>query len=142
MIATAKKIQDPRLSALAVGMKLDNFSMVKEKVQKMVDDLTKEKVTELKTRDECMANLKDNAADTAARNDEKRSLQTNMDDLTMAISNLKDDIANANNEISATMIGMKRASEDREAANKEFQTTVGDQRATQMILQKAMERLQ
>merc|ERR1719359_2470341 len=101
--------------------------MVKQKVQKMVDDLTNEMKTEETARNECVAQLNDNAADTGARNDEKRSLQTNIDDLTMTISNLKDDIANANNEISVTMIEMKRASEDREKANKEFQMTVGDQ---------------
>merc|ERR1719326_1684024 len=36
---------------------------------------------------------------------------------------------------------MKRASEDREAENKEFQATVADQRATQAILTKALGRL-
>ena len=36
---------------------------------------------------------------------------------------------------------VKRASEDRELENKEFQQTVADQRATQGILKKALDRL-
>jgi len=44
-------------------------------------------------------------------------------------------------EIKDTQIEMKKASENREAENKEFQTTVADQRATQEILKKAVERL-
>ena len=36
---------------------------------------------------------------------------------------------------------IKRASEDRELENKEFQQTVADQRATQGILKKALDRL-
>merc|ERR1719261_875101 len=39
------------------------------------------------------------------------------------------------------MIEMKRASEDREIENKDFQVTVADQRATQAILTKALDRL-
>ena len=44
-------------------------------------------------------------------------------------------------QISDAQIEMKKASENREKENKEFQQTVADQRATQEILKKAMERL-
>merc|ERR1719353_1786073 len=44
-------------------------------------------------------------------------------------------------EISDAQIEMKKASENREKENKEFQQTVADQRATQEILKKAKARL-
>merc|ERR1719321_773502 len=44
-------------------------------------------------------------------------------------------------EIKDTQIEMKKASENRESENKEFQETVAYQRATQEILKKAVERL-
>merc|ERR1712032_1670870 len=47
------------------------------------------------------------------------------------IDDLKEQIATMQTE-------MKRASEDREKENKEFQSTIADQRATQKLLQSAL----
>merc|ERR1719316_184342 len=58
------------------------------------------------------------------------------------ISTLESDITEAKTEIADTQVQLKRASENREKQNKEFQLTVADQRATQEILQKAVDRLQ
>merc|ERR550537_1317852 len=44
-------------------------------------------------------------------------------------------------EVSDMQVQMKKASEDREAENKEFQMTISDQRATQELLQKALDKL-
>merc|ERR1719197_1220101 len=44
-------------------------------------------------------------------------------------------------EISDAQIEMKKASENREKENKDYQETIADQRATQAILKKAVERL-
>merc|ERR1719359_1394392 len=57
-----------------------------------------------------------------------------IEELTDAISALEEQIAETKTE-------MMKASQLREAANKEFQVTVQDQRATQAILQKALDRL-
>merc|ERR1719389_1020833 len=43
--------------------------------------------------------------------------------------------------VPSTQIEMKKASENREMENKDFQVTVADQKATQAILTKALERL-
>merc|ERR1719453_434118 len=58
------------------------------------------------------------------------------------ISSLTDDIKNLNAEIAEMKVQMKKASEDREGENHEFQQTVTDQRATQQILKKALARLE
>jgi len=101
----------------------------------------KEKEEEIKVADKCRAELKENADSTETSSTAAGNLQTNIDDLTNMITNLKDEIATLNQEIAETRINMKRASEDREAENKEFQATVADQRATQAILTKALNRL-
>merc|ERR550514_1179381 len=130
--------------ALAVSMRagLDSFTTVKDKVNKMIDDLMAEKGEEIKTMDKCRKELKENTDSTEAANEQKADLQAAIDDLTNTIANLKDSIATLNQEIAETRVAVKRASEDREAENKEFQATVSDQRATQAILTKALGRLQ
>merc|ERR1719359_1268426 len=57
-----------------------------------------------------------------------------IEELTDAISALEEQIAETKKE-------MTKASQLREAANHEFQVTVEDQRATQAILKKALDRL-
>merc|ERR1719409_1559310 len=107
----------------------------------MIDDLNAEAGEDEKVYKKCNAELKENTDSTEAANEAKAELQANIDDLTNTIANLKDAIATLNQEIAETRVAMKRASEDREAENKEFQMTVADQRATQAILTKALDRL-
>merc|ERR1719218_425600 len=73
--------------------------------------------------------------------DEKSDLEASIADLGSTIETLTSDLANLKAEIQEMNVQVKRASEDREAENKEFQQTVADQRATQQILQKALDRL-
>merc|ERR1719478_464470 len=141
MMALAKQTKDPRFSALAMTMRLDAFGLVKEKVEAMIDDLKAEKDEEIKFRDECTENLHKNEEETTAKYGEKDDLQATIDDLSNTITTLKDEVANLKAEVATAMIEMKRASEDREIENKDFQVTVADQRATQAILTKALDRL-
>jgi len=137
----AKQTKDPRFSALAMTMRLDAFGLVKEKVEAMIEDLKAEKDEEIKFRDECTENLHKNEEETTAKYAEKDDLQATIDDLSVTISTLKDEVSGLKAEVSTAMIEMKRASEDREIENKDFQVTVSDQRATQAILVKALDRL-
>ena len=53
------------------------------------------------------------------------------------------DLFNAlNAEIAQMQVDMKSTSEDREIENKDFQETIADQRASQVILAKALARLE
>merc|ERR1719162_2848330 len=56
----------------------------------------------------------------------------------MTIKQLTEAIAGLRSEVSELQVQLKRAGEDREKQNKEFQTTVADQRATQKLLVQAM----
>merc|ERR1719473_900387 len=122
-------------------MKLDAFGMVKEKVQNMIDDLLAQKDEEIKFRDQCTEDLHKNDVDQTAKYAEKDDVQATIDDLSNTLSNLKDEVATLKSEVTSAQIEMKRASEDREIENKDFQETMADQRATQAILTKALDRL-
>merc|ERR1719240_77578 len=71
----------------------------------------------------------------------KTDLETKIADLTSEIETLTEDIAALQAQIDETKKEMTKASGLREAANHEFQVTIQDQRATQAILKKALDRL-
>merc|ERR1719284_2030195 len=59
-------------------------------------------------------------------------------DLNTAIGSLNPHIEKLKAEITEVQVQLKRAGEDREAENKEFQEVVADQRMTQKLLKKAL----
>merc|ERR1740133_621118 len=65
-------------------------------------------------------------------------LTAHIEDLEMTIKELKEAVDGLNAEISEMQVQLKRAGEDREKANKDFQMTVADQRATQKLLTAAL----
>merc|ERR1719160_2383071 len=71
----------------------------------------------------------------------KTDLETKIADDTTLIETLDEEIATLEGEIADTKKEMTKASGMREAANHEFQVTIQDQRATQAILKKALDRL-
>merc|ERR1719421_965595 len=62
---------------------------------------------------------------------EKTDLEAKIEDLTLTIKTLTEEIEALKAEIAEMQVQLKRAGEDREAENKDFQMTVADQRATQ-----------
>merc|ERR1719272_1003029 len=52
--AVAQKVQNPRLSALALQARLDSFTKVKKAIDAMVVQLAKEKADQIKQRDFCI----------------------------------------------------------------------------------------
>merc|ERR1719378_1642897 len=136
--AASKKFQDPRLSTLAVQARLDAFTKVKKSISDMVDKLIKEKEDEIKHKDFCVEELNNNERDTEMKDRDKADLIAKIDDLSMTIDTLSKEIETLKAEVAELQVQMKRAGEDREKANKEFQVTVADQRATQKLLAAAL----
>jgi len=136
--ATARRSGDPRLAALAVSTKIAAFGKVKKTITDMVDKLVQEKEDEIKHRDFCIEELNNNERDTESKNRDKADLQAKIEDLTMTIDELTRAIEQLKAEVAELQVQMKRAGEDREKENKEFQTTVADQRATQKLLAAAL----
>merc|ERR1719335_1677525 len=134
----AQKFQDPRLSTLATQARLDAFTKVKKSIQDMVDKLIKEKEDEIKHKDFCVEEINNNERDTEMKQRDKADLIAKIDDLSMTIDTLSKEIETLKAEVADLQVQMKRAGEDREKMNKEFQITVADQRATQKLLAAAL----
>merc|ERR1719488_285237 len=69
---------------------------------------------------------------------DKAVLIAKIEDLASTIDSLAKEIEVLKAEVAEMQVQMKRAGEDREKANKEFQMTVADQRATQKLLTAAL----
>merc|ERR1719162_77733 len=137
----AQRTGSPQLSALALTMKSDVFGKIKESIDLMIAQLKKEMKEEVEKKDWCRDELHKSDMDMTAKYEEKEDAEATIASLEALISTLNDEIAAAEAAIKQTQIDIKQASENRQKANSEFQTTVSDQRATQQILAKAMDKL-
>jgi len=134
----AHKLQNPRLATLAMRVKLDAFTRVKKAIDDMVAQLTKEKEDEIKHKDFCVDEFNTNELQTEKKERAKQDLTAKIEDLESTIDALTKAIDQLKSEIAEMQVQMKRAGEDREKQNKEFQMTVADQRATQKLLAAAL----
>merc|ERR1719389_1640471 len=141
MLLAAVKTGSPRLSTLATMMQADVFAKVKQAIDELVVELKKENKDEIKHRDYCIKELNMNARATDDAYHAQHRSQTKHDELDLLLKNGADEIAAMKKAVHETQIDMMKASEVRKTENKDFLTTVQDQRATQAILTKALDRL-
>merc|ERR1712072_1650600 len=132
------KVKSPRLATLAVRVRLDAFTRVKKAIDDMVAQLLKEKEDEIKHKDFCVSEFNKNELETEKKERQKSDLTAKSEDLQMTIKQLTEAIDALKAEVAEMQVQMKRAGEDREKENKEFQMTVADQRATQKLLTAAL----
>merc|ERR1719324_63169 len=134
----AKKLGNPKLSALAIKVRLDAFTKAKEQIQVMIDQLVKETADEVTKKDMCVEELNSNAASTEAATRDKDEAIEKIEALQATIDTLTKEIADLKLQVADGQTAMKRAGEDREIENKDFQLTIADQRATQKVLTAAL----
>merc|ERR1712032_665052 len=108
----------------AYRVRLDAFTRVKIAIDDMIAALLKEKADEIKHKDFCVAEFNQNQLQTEKKTREKQDLIAKIEDLTMTIKQLTEAIDTLKSEITEMQVQMKRAGENREKENKEFQTTV------------------
>jgi len=142
LLAASKSAHSPRLATLASQVKLDAFTKVKKAIDDMITQLKQENADEIKHKDFCTDELNQNQLQTEKKERENMDLAAKIEDLEMTIKTLADQIDTLKSEIAELQVQMKRAGEDREKANKDFQQTVADQRASQTLLNKALDILQ
>jgi hypothetical protein len=138
----ALKVDSPRLAAIALKVKLDAFVEVKKAIDDMVTQLLAEKKDEIKHKDFCIEEFNTNQLQTERKNREREDLIALIEDLNLTIKTLSADIDTLKSEIAEMQLEMKRAGEDREKENKEFQQVVADQRASQKLLTAALKILE
>jgi len=126
------------LSTLAQQAKLDAFAKVKKSIQDMVTNLVKEKEDEIKHKDFCVEELNNNERDVERTERDKADKAAKIEDLTVTIDELGKAMEQLKLEIAESQVQMKRAGEDREKENKNFQMEIADQRATQKLLAAAL----
>merc|ERR1719316_1623454 len=136
--ALAKTSHDPRLSAIAVRARLDAFGKVKESLQGMIDKLLQEKEDEIKQKDFCIDSLNTNLRDTENEDRNKADAAAKAEAHGEAMAKLSKEIEQLKAEIADMRVQIKKATEEREKQNAEYQTTVADQRATQKLLSAAL----
>jgi len=136
--AAAAKSNDPRLSEIAVRSRMDAFSNLKKTIQTMVDRLLKEKEDEIKHKDFCVEQLNTNTRETEEKTQEKDDTTAKINDLQAAMDALMKDIESIKAQMADLSKQLKMAGEDREKANKDFQVTLADQRATQKLVGTAL----
>jgi len=129
------------LALLAASAELDAFTKVKEEIDKMVAQLTKQQSDEVEHRDWCIKEMNDNNRSTEAAYDKQESLETKIANLDQELKENAAKTEETKATIAEMQKQMKRASEIREAENADYQLTVGDQQMTQVILRKAIDRM-
>eukprot|EP00927_Polykrikos_kofoidii_P047444 TRINITY_DN415_c0_g1_i5.p1 TRINITY_DN415_c0_g1~~TRINITY_DN415_c0_g1_i5.p1 ORF type:complete len:698 (+),score=196.19 TRINITY_DN415_c0_g1_i5:68-2161(+) len=134
----ARKVNNPRLATLAVQVRLDAFTRVKKAIDDMIAQLLTEKTDEIKHKDFCVDEFNANQLQTERKERERLDLVAKIEDLEMTMDALAKDIDSLKAQISEMQVQLKRAGENREKENKEFQATVADQRETQKLLQAAL----
>merc|ERR1712032_1310795 len=138
LLKAAKKLDNPKLSNLAYRVRLDAFTRVKKAIDDMVAQLLKEKADEIKHKDFCVEEFNTNQLQTEKKDREKQDLIAKIEDLELSIKTLTSEIESLKSEVAEMQVQMKRAGEDREKQNKDFQQTVADQRASQKLLTAAL----
>jgi chromosome segregation ATPase len=135
----AAKLNKPKLATLSQSVKLDAFTKVKKAIDDMIAALLQEKADEIKHKDFCVSNLNENTSNTNEKTRDLSDLNAKIDELDARIKSLASAIEDLQAQIAEMEVQLKRAGENREKENLEFQKTVSDQRATIKLLTQAME---
>merc|ERR1719281_1105105 len=136
--AAALKAGKPQLATLAERVRLDAFTKVKAAIDEMITALLKEKADEIKHKDFCTDGLNKNEREAELKQRDIADLEAEISDLTSTIDELTKSIATLQAEIAEMQTQLKRAGEDREKENADFQLTIADQRETQKLLTNAL----
>merc|ERR1719443_2101026 len=127
LLKAAKKTGDPKVAMLATRARLDGFEKVSEDIDGMIADLKKEKEADVKMKDFCIEALHKNEVAIEMKKRDIEQLDAKISTLTA--------------EIAEMQVQLKRAGEDRELENNDFQAVVADQRSTQQLLEAALSKL-
>mmetsp|Transcript_18653 Transcript_18653/g.40751 ORF Transcript_18653/g.40751 Transcript_18653/m.40751 type:complete len:692 (-) Transcript_18653:119-2194(-) len=131
----------PQLALIIASAQLDTFDQVKVEIDKLIAELGRQQQDEVEHRDWCTEELAENERSTAQATDKKESLSTKIADLDKTIETLAADIKSTEAAVSEMKEQMKRSSENREGEHAVFAQTISDQRLTQVILNKALNRM-
>jgi hypothetical protein len=131
-----------QLMAIGIKARSDVFAKIKEAIDAMLKELKQQQADEVKHKDFCIQELNQNEMQTGDTEDEKKATETHLEKLTLLVETVDEEIAASKAAIDSSLVSLKGAAEDRMKENTDFKMTIQDQRATQKILGKALEKLQ
>merc|ERR1719456_1738259 len=117
----AAKSGSAQLAKLASSVRQDAFAEVKKAIDEMMAELKKTQKEEADKYEFCVSEIKANDKERAAKTDYKADLEQTIADLAAKIDTLATEIKNLNAAILNTRVEMKKASENREKENSDFQ---------------------
>jgi len=135
----ARKFNNPQLVELTTRARLDAFTKVKKAIDDMVAELIQQKKDEIKHRDWCIEEINTNERTTDNQSRDRDDLNAKLEDLESTLAELAKSIETLKAEVKEMQVQLKRAGEDRQKEHAEYQTTVADQRATQKLIQSAID---
>lgn len=137
------KAKSAQLLKLAVAVQgpADAMKQVQEQMDGLIAELKKTQKEEVAKKDYCDAEIHTNEMETKAKEEEKADLEQLMKDLKTAVETLTAEIKALETSVLEMQIELKRGAEDRIKESQDFQKTINEQRATQTVLQKALDRL-
>jgi hypothetical protein len=135
------KAHNRDLVLLATAARQDPMAAVKGQIDAMVAELKKTQKEEDDKKEYCDSAIRENEVDLREQKKSKESTEQKIADLEQTSTTLTEEIKALKAAVLDTQVEMKKAGEVREAENAEFQVTVNDQRATQVILKKALDKL-
>jgi len=136
--AAASKYNNPLLAGLAVQVRLDAFTKVKQAIDEMIAALKKEKEDEIKHKDWCKEEFHQNLNSQESTQRDINEHIAAIDGLDADIKQLDQELVTLKKEIAELHVQLQRASETRKVQNEEFRHVIEEQRATQMVLAKAL----
>merc|ERR1712039_719717 len=93
-----------QLFTLALGVKLDSFTKVKEMMDKMLAELKSQQEEEAKFKAYCIKELDENEKATYGKNEEKKDLEAKIEQLKALLAKLAKEIAQHKADIAATEV--------------------------------------
>jgi len=131
-----------RIALLAVSTQIDGFTKIKAMMDKMVVELKKQQGEEVKKHDSCKADINSNEDSTMEKDASKKDLDAQMTALKGNLESLTQELSDLAQQVKESHMALKQAGNNRKSENHEFQQVVSDQRATVVILNKALARLE
>jgi len=141
IIHTARKHKDWSFASLAVAVRLDPFTKIIATMDKMMAGLKKQQKEEYDKKDWCDREIDDMEDSLKVKSQQKEDLADKKLDTENSITTETADIEGLKTEISEMQVSLKKAGLERKEQNQIFQAATADQRATIVILNKALDRL-
>jgi len=139
-VALISKIvkKNPKLTALAVSVRLDPFPKVKKAIDDMVAQLLKEKEDDIKEKKFCTDEFHANTKSDEEKAHAKKRLDNKIAALDQKIMEQQAAIDTLDSEVKELNAGRTKASLDRKAENAEYKLTVADQKTSAGLLGDAL----